>query len=73
MNDYLFNVHLDEDGGYWARAEQHAIYAQGDTWEELCASALGGVDAFYAPEDEAKPRKIKLLLHVDREQELLVA
>ncbi len=73
MSELLFNVHLDEDGGYWARAEQAAIYAQGDTWDELCKSALGGVDAFFAMDQEAKPGKIKLQLHVEREQELLVA
>jgi hypothetical protein len=73
MSELVFNVHLDEDGGYWAQSAGEAIFAQGDTWDEVCADAMNGVAAFAQAYPERKPSRIRLVLHVKREQELLVA
>ena len=70
MNEIVFNVHQEEDGGYWTRAEGYAIYTQGDTWDELCTNARQVVEAFFAGSSD-KPAKIKL--HLVHNQELLVA
>jgi predicted RNase H-like HicB family nuclease len=35
MNELVFEVTQEEDGGYCARAVGEGIFTQGDTWEEL--------------------------------------
>ena len=37
VNSLVFLIHQDEDGGYWAEAEGHAIFTQGETLDELSA------------------------------------
>ncbi len=71
MSEMVFNVHQEEDGGYWARSETHAIFTQGDTWEQLCTNVREVVDEFYLADSASKPQKIRL--HLLHEQELLVA
>ncbi len=70
MDELVFNVHQEPDGGYWTRAESAAIFTQGDTWDELCANVREVVDAFYDG-TSAKPKKVRL--HLVHDQELLVA
>ncbi len=38
--ELIFEVRDAEEGGYWARALGHAIFTEGDTWEELRANVL---------------------------------
>jgi predicted RNase H-like HicB family nuclease len=38
--ELIFEVRDAEEGGYCARALGHAIFTQGDTWEELRANVL---------------------------------
>jgi len=38
--ELIFEVRDAEEGGYCARALGHAIFAEGDTWEELRANVV---------------------------------
>jgi predicted RNase H-like HicB family nuclease len=33
--ELIFEVRDAEEGGYWARALGHAIFTEGETWDEL--------------------------------------
>jgi hypothetical protein len=69
MNELLFNVTQEADGGYVAVAVGESIVTQGDTWDELCFMVLDAVKGFYF--DREPPERIRLFLHV--EQVLAVA
>ncbi len=71
MNDFVFNVHQEEDGGYWAEAETKAIITQGDTWQELRANVQEALDAYYGATGEQRPSRVRL--HLVHDEELLVA
>jgi len=38
--ELIFEVHDAEEGGYCARALGHAIFTEGNAWEELRANVL---------------------------------
>jgi predicted RNase H-like HicB family nuclease len=38
--ELIFEVRDAEEGGYWARALTHAIFTQGETWDELRANVI---------------------------------
>ena len=38
--ELIFEVRNAEEGGYYARALGHAIFTEGDNWEELGANVL---------------------------------
>jgi hypothetical protein len=38
--ELIFEVRDAEEGGHFARALGHAIFTQGDTWEELRTNAV---------------------------------
>ncbi|HTX76475.1 MAG TPA: hypothetical protein VMD29_09740 [Terracidiphilus sp.] len=60
MNEIIFEVAQEADGGYTAEAIGEAIFTQADTWDELKANAREAVQAFYF--DAAPPRSIRLRL-----------
>lgn len=60
MNEMIFEVAQDSDGGYTAEAIGEAIFTQADTWEELKANVREAVQAFYF--DAAPPRTVRLRL-----------
>lgn len=71
MSELVFQVHQEEDGGYWTKAEGAPLMTQGDTWSELCANVKEVVDVYYGGLGLPKPAKVQLkLIHM---QELLVA
>ena len=47
MTEIIFVVYEAEEGGYYAKSEGPAIFAEGDTVEELKANIKGGVDCYY--------------------------
>lgn len=47
MTEIIFVVHEAEEGGYYARSEGPAIFAEGDTVEELKANIKSGVDCYF--------------------------
>ena len=59
MTEIMFVVREAEEGGYYAKSEGPAIFAEDDTVDERKANIKGGVDCYYEAEDE-KPRLVHL-------------
>ena len=66
MNEIVFEVTQEADGGYCAECLTESIFTQGDTWDELRANVREAVDAFYF--DEPKPGLVRL--HLVRDEVL---
>jgi len=60
MDELVFEVTQEADGGYVAECLSEDIFTQGDTWEELRANVLEAVRAFYF--DSKPPRLVRLHL-----------
>lgn len=69
MNEIVFEVTQDADGGFVAECLTDAIFTQGDSWEELRSNVREAVRAFYF--DREKPERIKL--HLVRDEVLSLA
>ena len=46
MTEITFIIHRAEEGGFWARAEGHSIFTQGETLDELEANIREAVALF---------------------------
>jgi predicted RNase H-like HicB family nuclease len=57
--ELIFEVRDAEEGGYFARALGHAIFTQGDTWEELRANVLEAASLHFEDSSE-QPRIVQL-------------
>ncbi len=57
--ELIFEVRDAEEGGYCARALGHAIFTQGDTWEELRANILEAT-ALHFEDGASQPRLVQL-------------
>ena len=60
MNEIVFEVTEDAEGGFTAEAIGESIFTQADSWDELKANAKEAVQAFYF--DSLPPRSIRLRL-----------
>lgn len=60
MQELVFEVTQESDGGYTAEALGESIYTQGSTWEELRKNVADAVDGYYF--DREKPLGIRLRL-----------
>jgi predicted RNase H-like HicB family nuclease len=60
MDELVFEVTQDADGGYVAECLGRDIFTQADTWEELRANVVEAVKAFFF--DSAPPQQIRLHL-----------
>ena len=60
MDELVFEVTQEGDGGYCAECLTESIFTQGETWDELRANVKEAVDAFYF--DRPKPASIRLHL-----------
>ena len=60
MDELLFEVTQEADGGYVAECLTEAIITQAAEWSELRENVLEAVEAFYA--DSPKPSSIRLHL-----------
>jgi predicted RNase H-like HicB family nuclease len=58
MNEIIFLVEEDIEGGYNARALGESIITQGESVEELRANIRDAVDCHFEP--NAKPKMIRL-------------
>ena len=66
MDELIFEVTQETDGGFVAECLTEAIFTEGDTWEELRKNALEAVSAFCA--DGKVPTSIRL--HLVRDEVL---
>jgi len=60
MNDIIFEVTQEQDGGFTAEALGESIFTQADSWEQLRDNVKEAVEAFYF--DHPKPAAIRLRL-----------
>ncbi|HVS63110.1 MAG TPA: 2-phospho-L-lactate guanylyltransferase [Thermoanaerobaculia bacterium] len=66
MNELVFEITQEADGGYVAECLSEAIFTQADSWEELRANVREAVDAYFF--DSAKPPLVRL--HLVRDEVL---
>lgn len=66
MNELVFDVTQEADGGFVAECLTEAIFTQADSWEELRSNVREAVAAFFA--DQAQPSSIRL--HLVRDEVL---
>ena len=57
--ELIFEIRDAEEGGFCARALGHAIFTEGDTWEELRANVPEAVGLHFE-DDPARPRLVQL-------------
>lgn len=69
MNEIIFEVTEDAEGGFTAESIGESIFTQADSWDELKANAREAVQAFYF--DSLPPRSIRL--HLVRDEVLAIA
>lgn len=66
MNELVFSVTQEDDGGFVAEALGESIITQADTWEELRTNVREAVAAFYF--DRPAPKSLRL--HMVRDEVL---
>jgi predicted RNase H-like HicB family nuclease len=60
VNEIVFEVTQDTDGGFSAECLTESIFTQGDSWDELRANVKEAVEAFYF--DRPRPATVRLPL-----------
>ncbi len=60
MNELVFEVTQEGDGGFVAEALGESIFTQADSWDELRGNVQEAVKAFYF--DQPMPTRIRLRL-----------
>ena len=68
MNEIVFEITQEADGGFCAECLTESIFTQADTWDELRANVKEAVEAFYF--DRPKPASIRL--HLVRDEMLVL-
>jgi len=66
MNELVFEVTQEADGGFLAEALGESIFTEGDTWDSLRANVREAVRAFYF--DRPAPAHVRL--HLVRDEVL---
>jgi predicted RNase H-like HicB family nuclease len=64
MNELVFEITQESDGGFVAEALGESIITQADTWEEPRANVREAVKAFYFD----RPAPSRLRLHLARDE-----
>ncbi|MBK8989075.1 MAG: 2-oxoisovalerate dehydrogenase [Chloroflexi bacterium] len=64
MTEIIFLVEEDVDGGYTARALDHSIFTDADSWDELKSMIQEAVSCHFEPAD--RPKLIRL--HMVRDE-----
>jgi len=67
MNELVFQITQEADGGFVAEALGESIITQAETWEELRANVREAVTAFYFD----RPSPPRLRLHLVRDEVLV--
>ena len=70
MNELVFEVAQDADGGFCAECLSENIFTQGDTWECLRQNVQEAVRGFYFDQPQASRR---IRLHLVRDEVLASA
>ena len=60
MQEIVFEVTPEADGGYCAECLTEGIFTQGDSWDGLRANVAEAVKAFYF--DRPKPSAVRSIL-----------
>ena len=71
MNELVFEVTQEADGGFCAECLTDSIVTEGNTWEELRKNVREVVRAFYFDQPEKLPSRIRL--HFMRDEVLACA
>jgi predicted RNase H-like HicB family nuclease len=66
MDELVFEIVQESDGGYCAECLTESIFSQGDSWEELRHNVCEAVTAFFF--DRKAPASIRL--HLVRDEVL---
>ena len=66
MDEIVFEVTQEADGGYCAECLTESIFTQGDTWDDLRTNVKEAVEAFYFD----RPRPGGVRLHLIRDEVL---
>ncbi len=61
MNELVFQVTQDEDGGFCAECLSENIFTQGDTWQSLRRNVQEAVRGYYFDQPQS-PKRIRLHL-----------
>jgi len=67
MNELVFEITQEADGGFVAEALGESIFTQADTWDELRNNVREAVAAFYFDQ----PAPARLRLHLVRDEVLV--
>ncbi len=59
MNELVFEVTQEDDGGFFAECLSENIFTQGDTWEAVRQNVQEAVRAFYFDAKDA-PKHVRL-------------
>ena len=70
MNELVFEVTQEEDGGFCAECLSENIFTQGDTWEDVRRSVQEAVRGYYIDHPKV-PKRIRL--HLVRDELLASA
>jgi hypothetical protein len=63
--ELIFEIRDAEKGGFYARALGHAIFTEGDTWEELRANVLEAVSLYF---EDAPSRPHLVQIHYVKDE-----
>jgi len=69
MNELVFEVLQESDGGFVAECLTENIFTQADSWEELRLNVRDAVKAYYF---DAQPPSI-IRLHLVKDEQLVLA
>lgn len=67
MNELVFEVTQESDGGFVAECLSESIFTQADTWEELRRNVMEAVKGFYFDQPQ---KDISIRLHLVRDEVL---
>ena len=69
MNELIFEVSQEADGGFVAECLTEGIFTQGDSWEELRDNVKEAIGAFFYD----RPQPVSARLHLVRDEVLAIA
>lgn len=68
MDELVFEVEQEADGGYCAECLTENIFTEADTWQDLCSNVMDATRAFYFDRQPAA----QVRLHLVSDEVLLV-